>query len=294
MKKVILSLLFILSFSYATLGQILVKGKVISDYGALPGAIVQVKETDRSTITDIEGRFLITVENKDDILIFRCVGYETKEMTASKIGKNKNIVLLEQPVLDHPTISYPLIINYWSGVLYNPYGISISKTRRFYSLNFNIDFDFGYGTNFKENQDFYCKVGTDILKKVFYYKFQQTTFEDLDVKNIVTTHSLISKSNLKPIKTELLYGIGYQKFLWKGVENDKSTNFGVHLEVSKYIHLIRFCISAKSFYWQEYWAWEANLNRKFYYEKLELNTGISYRQIAQDFKEVNLTLGYIF
>ncbi len=287
-------MLFLLLISYSVFGQVTIIGQVTSIDGELPGATVQIKGTDRGTIADVEGRFSITVESKDDILVFRFVGYKTKAITASKIGKTKNIVLLEEHILDHPTISYPLIINYWCGVLYNPYGISVTKTKRFYSLNFNIDFDFGYSTNFQSNQDFYGQIGSNIFRREFYYKFQQTTFENLEIKNTITTHLLAGKSNLKSIKTDLFYGIGHQTFSKKGLENNESVNFGVHLGVSKYLRFGRLRISAKSFYWQDYWAWEARLNRGFYHRKMRLNAAISYRQTTQDFKEINLTLGYIF
>ncbi|WP_291726238.1 carboxypeptidase-like regulatory domain-containing protein [Bernardetia sp.] len=291
MKKIILSLLLILSFSYSALGQILVKGKVINKNGALPGATVQIKGTTKGTQTYIDGNFEIEVENEENILVFRFVGYETKELKVSEVISLKEIALEEAEL----TVCYvpylPLKVNYWSGLFYNPYGASLSKMKYFSFLNRYIDFDIGYSTNFKNNSDFYGEFGTRILTRFISYKFQQTTFEDSDIENRIRTHFLESSSSLKFIN--LTYGVGHQSFRKKGIENHELQNYGISLGLRKSIKYIG-SLSAKSFYWQDYWAWEANLNRRFFYRKLRLNTGVSYRQIAQDFKEINLTLGYMF
>jgi Ca-activated chloride channel family protein len=49
--------------------------------GALPGATVQIKGSQNGTSTDIEGKYSITVPEGSDILVFRFVGYTTKEIT---------------------------------------------------------------------------------------------------------------------------------------------------------------------------------------------------------------------
>ncbi|WP_338763665.1 carboxypeptidase-like regulatory domain-containing protein [Bernardetia sp. ABR2-2B] len=295
MKKSILFMLLLLLISYSVFGQITVSGIVTSEDGALPGATVQIKGTNRGTQTDIEGNFEITVENKNDILTFRFVGYVTKEVKVSEITKEVTLQpseLVEYYIGNHNYT--PLIISYWSGFFYNPYGVSVSKSWHYVPAINYLHINTGYSTNFKDNSDFYGVIGTEILKRTIYYKFQQTTFNKSEIGNRITTHLVESDSYFKFIKTRLLYGIGHQTFSKKGIENNQTKNFGINAGLSKYINFARANLSVKSFYWQDYWAWEANLNKEFYYRKLRLNTAISYRQTTQDFKEVNLALGYIF
>ena len=293
MKKIILSLVFVLSLSYVALGQIVVKGKIVDkEQGTLPIATVQIKGTTKGTQTDINGNFELEVESQNDILIFRCIGYIPLEIPASKVDS----VIYLQPKVTTVTLTcyFPDTspkLNYWGGLFYNPYGISVSKYWDYSFLKRGIDINAGYSTNFKNNSDFYGEFGTRIFTKFISYKFQQTTFEKSDKENRIRTHFLESSSSLKFIN--LTYGIGHQSFLKKGIENHELQNYGISLGLRKSIKYIG-SLSAKSFYWQDYWAWEANLNRRFFYRKLRLNTGISYRQIAQDFKEINLTLGYMF
>ncbi len=293
MKKSILFVLFLLLISYSVFGQISVSGRVTSEDGALPGVTVQIKGTTKGTQTDVEGNFVITVDSENDILVFRFVGYETKEIKVSEINFNKNIILIEAKLTECFLPASTLKINYWGGMFYNPYGVSISKVKYFYSINRYIIFDTGYSTDFQDNYDFYGRIETQILKRYTSYKFQQTTFQQAETENKIATHILESNSYLRFVKSKLLYGIGHQTFSKKGLENDKTNNYGIHLGLSKYIKYTG-TISAKSFYWQDYWAWEANLNKSFFYKKLRLNTAIAYRQTTQDFKEINLTLGYVF
>ncbi len=60
---------------------ILVTGKVISgvDNSSLPGATVLVKGTTSGVVTDIDGKYSITVPGAQSVLVFSFVGMETKE-----------------------------------------------------------------------------------------------------------------------------------------------------------------------------------------------------------------------
>ncbi|WP_291726239.1 hypothetical protein [Bernardetia sp.] len=300
MKKIILSLLLILSFSYAALGQIVVKGRIIDNSGEpIIGSMIKLEDTLRGTFTDINGRFEIEVENENSILIFVRHEREPLKLKASEI--NGDIFLYSElnklicRVVGVPIQRYLFEVNYWSGVFYNPYGIKICKNWYLNKKRDNekyISSEIAYSTNFEDNQDFYGKVGTEIFKRPINYSFQNTIFNKSDTQNNIQTHLLESGSDIKLVV--LLYGIGHQTFLKEGVENSRVENYGIQLGLSKYFQKISLYCSVRSFYWQNYWAWEANLNRKFFYRKLRLNTGVSYRQIAQDFKEINLTLGYIF
>jgi TonB-linked SusC/RagA family outer membrane protein len=60
-----------------------VGGRVIDENGkALPGVTIMIKNTGRGTITDLDGYFRLDA-NTGDILVFSCIGMETREVVAS-------------------------------------------------------------------------------------------------------------------------------------------------------------------------------------------------------------------
>ena len=63
---------------------VFISGTVSDENGkALPGVSVTVKNTSSGTITDIEGHYTMEINGPQDILVFACVGYETKEIKVS-------------------------------------------------------------------------------------------------------------------------------------------------------------------------------------------------------------------
>ncbi len=81
-----------------------ITGTVTSADGSLPGATVQVKGTNTGTTTDIEGKYSLVVPEGNEELVFRFVGYITKEET---IGSRAVIdVFLEvNKMLDEVVVS---------------------------------------------------------------------------------------------------------------------------------------------------------------------------------------------
>jgi len=77
-----IGLLFLMfSISVTSFGQSqLITGTVMSEEEPVPGALVQVKGTQRGTITDIDGTFSINAAS-GDILVVSFIGYTTKEIT---------------------------------------------------------------------------------------------------------------------------------------------------------------------------------------------------------------------
>jgi len=67
---------------FNTLGQVTIKGSVSDTTNApLPGVAVLVKGNEtKGTQTDFDGRFSITIEKQESTLIFRFLGYKTKEV----------------------------------------------------------------------------------------------------------------------------------------------------------------------------------------------------------------------
>ncbi len=291
--------------SYSVFGQISVSGRVIDgrviDGSGEPmrGFTIKVKDTLQGTVTDFDGKFTIEVKEENTILVFERHNTDNPlEIKASEIDgdiflykNNSNTsVCINYSVVDY----HSLTISYWGGLFYNPYGIKIHKDWYLSKERNNEKYfstEIGYRTNFRNNSDFYGRLATEIVGQYIYYTFQQTIIDNQNTQNKITTHLLEGNSDLKYFG--IMYGIGYQQFERKGIKNNLKKNWGTNIGIArriKYIGLLYF----KSFYWQDYWAWEANLNKSIYYKKLRLNTAISYRQTTHHFKEINLTLGYIF
>jgi TonB-linked SusC/RagA family outer membrane protein len=72
----------------AAFSNIVVNGRVVDENGAgLQGASVKLKNTNKVTITDVDGHFTLTGVPEKAILVISYLGYETKEVEASeKIG----------------------------------------------------------------------------------------------------------------------------------------------------------------------------------------------------------------
>ena len=70
-----------LNASNSVLQQITITGTIVDDQGEpLPGANVVVKGTSVAVISNIEGRFSITVTGEDAVLVFSFVGFESQEI----------------------------------------------------------------------------------------------------------------------------------------------------------------------------------------------------------------------
>ena len=74
-------MLFVLFSMTAAMAQVLVKGTVIDKAGeSVIGASIQVKGTTQGTITDVDGKFSLTVPDKKSVIVVSFIGYATKEL----------------------------------------------------------------------------------------------------------------------------------------------------------------------------------------------------------------------
>jgi TonB-linked SusC/RagA family outer membrane protein len=82
LRKIILSIIFLFSTGILVAQELTVTGTVVDEMDGLgiPGATVVVKGTMNGTITDIDGKYSITVSNATDTLSFSYVGYETQNI----------------------------------------------------------------------------------------------------------------------------------------------------------------------------------------------------------------------
>src|SRR5436189_4841687 len=88
-------LCFFLLFPLFVFGQTKLTGKVVAanEPNGMPGVSIAIKGTTLGTITDLEGKFSIDMEN-GQILIFSFVGYKQKEITFT--GQANVVVTLEE------------------------------------------------------------------------------------------------------------------------------------------------------------------------------------------------------
>lgn len=93
--KLFLGILF-LALPLITSAQVLIKGTVVDETNeALIGVTIRLKsETDKGTVTDIDGKFTISVPNKSAVLVFSYMGFVTQELKVVT-DKPMNIQLVE-------------------------------------------------------------------------------------------------------------------------------------------------------------------------------------------------------
>ena len=125
------TLIILLTITYfSALGQnITVTGTVTSedDSAALPGVNIIEKGTANGTVTDIDGKYSISV-SQESVLVFQFIGLETKEV---KVKGNTNIdVQMESDVISHWAL-----LN--TGYGYTTYNISTTSNPRLLSDDFN-------------------------------------------------------------------------------------------------------------------------------------------------------------
>ena len=91
-KSIMFMCFFVLFFStVAANAQIAISGTVTDNAGALPGVGVRVKGTNVGTVSDVNGRYQISVTNTDAILVFSFLGYTTSEIA---VGNQREINVL--------------------------------------------------------------------------------------------------------------------------------------------------------------------------------------------------------
>ncbi|WP_317165428.1 SusC/RagA family TonB-linked outer membrane protein [Chitinophaga tropicalis] len=73
---------------------VLINGKVLDDKGTpLPGVSVRIKGTNKGTSTNSKGEFSISVPDKNAVLQFTYVGFQTVESVVGKIPDNPTLVM---------------------------------------------------------------------------------------------------------------------------------------------------------------------------------------------------------
>lgn len=106
MKYLRIYLFFLaVSASLLSMAQIPVSGVVVDEKGeSLPGVNVQIKGQNKGTVTDIDGKFSLSVPEANSILAFSYIGYDKKELKAvknqvMKVVLSENAKSLEEVVV---------------------------------------------------------------------------------------------------------------------------------------------------------------------------------------------------
>lgn len=94
-KRAFSVLLLTLIVATGAVAQNLVRGTVVDDTGLeVIGASILVKGTNQGTITDMEGKFSLSVPDKNSVLVVSYIGYQTLEVKSDS-SKPMSIVLKE-------------------------------------------------------------------------------------------------------------------------------------------------------------------------------------------------------
>jgi TonB-linked SusC/RagA family outer membrane protein len=83
-------LMALLCLATTTFAQTVIKGNVTDETNnqTMPGVNVSIKGTQVGTVTDVDGKYSISVKSPDEILVFSFIGYATKEI---KVGAQSKI-----------------------------------------------------------------------------------------------------------------------------------------------------------------------------------------------------------
>lgn len=94
LKNIILIIIIILTLPAIMYGQMKISGIVVNNENeSLIGVSIKIKETNKGTITDLDGKFNITVD-KGHTLLFSYIGYQNSEMIVNT-AKEMKVVLYE-------------------------------------------------------------------------------------------------------------------------------------------------------------------------------------------------------
>jgi TonB-linked SusC/RagA family outer membrane protein len=106
-KSLFLVLLLILTGSFMQLGaQTTITGQITDSLSnaTVPGVNILIKGTLNGTVTDADGNFKIVVPSSKDVLVFRFIGYKTKEVqvgnkTRIDLAMSQEVVSLDEVVV---------------------------------------------------------------------------------------------------------------------------------------------------------------------------------------------------
>ena len=102
--------LFLTAVVYAQQRRITGVVTAADDGQPLPQLAIQIKGTQHGVVTDLEGKYSITVPNTESVLIFAYTGYETQEI---RVGEQSTIDVVMQTANEE--IDQVVVVGYGTG-----------------------------------------------------------------------------------------------------------------------------------------------------------------------------------
>ena len=292
-------LLFLLFVSMTSFGQneqvmdsVVVKGKVTDPDGlALLGVTIQIRGTQKFTVTDFDGDYTIKAI-PSNTLIFSYTGYENRSIL---VGNQKIIDVTLQPslevvvILDHPSIRNSIISS--RGLNYRINEIKVETYKGILPLNFS--FSGSIGTDFDNNSTYSYSLRNSIrLFNSRYMSFEATVENQnfnssqfhqyrLDVSTSFELLSFNSKYYKYPRIKVILGHLNYDG-------REQSENLGIGLGLSRDL-ISNFNLSASYIYWNNFS--EVQTEALYYFGNSNWSALANYRHLS-DYEELQIGVAY--
>ncbi|ARN77032.1 hypothetical protein BST97_02900 [Nonlabens spongiae] len=235
---------------------LLVTGKVIDPDGrALAGATIQIKGTQKFTVTDFDGEYTIKVLPANT-LVFAYTGYENQSIL---VGNQKIIGVTLQPILEvvavtagHPFLMNKIFIS--KGLNYKVNKIEVDNHKGILPLNFS--FSGSIGTDLDNNSSYSYSLRNSIrLSGSRYFSFkagvENQNFNGLQFHqyrlDISTSFKLLSFNSKYYKDPRIKVILGHLNY--DGQEQNESLGIGLGLSRNLFSNLN---LSASYTYWDNF------------------------------------------
>ncbi len=254
-RKLLLSTLMSLMLFGSAWAQRTITGTVVDAVqGSLPGATVQVKGTNTGTTTDLEGKYSIIVPEGSDVLVFRFVGYASKEetignrttidvtlvedseltevvVTAQNISREKASLAYSQQNLDGAAVSTVKETNFINSLSGKAAGVQVRQNN---TMGGSTNIIIRGNSSFTSNQPLFVVDGIPIGNSTQNSTNQQNGRRGYDYGNPaadINPEDIASMSILKGASATALYGSRGQNgvILITTKKGNKSKGIGVSL-----------------------------------------------------------------
>lgn len=284
-QVVFLFLLFTITTSWA---QDTIKGIVLNteDSLGLPGVVV-ILDSLNQTLTDINGKFALTVEEIPTTLTFAYVGYLQRTVTVQSSTDIK--VFLKPYALIHYYDSQKIGFYFQSGLINNPIGGRVYLTTPHFLNSRLLKGSITYQTNLNDNL---LVNGSGTFDNIIYSQYLGAGLgvDYLDV-------SLGESYNLKNKSVEIDFwsryipidlSVGFSNLRISNDEEVEDYN-GLVITIGRYFHKI-FKLDASTKFWiyKDLFGFQFQLDRSF--RRLHFIAG--YQQL-DNYREANVGVGYL-
>lgn len=278
-----------LTFSVTiSLAQNIVEGIVISteDSLGLPGVGVFLDSTNQ-TITDINGRFMIDVEEIPSTLTFSAIGYLTRTVSITTLTDIR--VFLKPYVLRDYFGSQKFGLYLLSGLINNPIGGKVYLTTPYFLNSRLLKGSITYQTNLNDNR---LLNGSGSFDNIIHSRYLGVGLgvDYLDV-SLGKSYNLINRSveiDFWSLYSPIDLSAGFSNLRTSNDEVVEDYN-GLVITVGKYFHKI-FKLDASTKFWiyKDLFGFQFQLDRSF--RRFQIIAG--YQQL-DNYREVNVGVGYL-